>query len=86
MNKICNQNNDTYWYANIIKTILKKKENLNFKLSSPEHTLQMDSINCGILILWYCEQIMHNEPITTPIDLLNYRYKIYNTFKEFKIE
>ena len=55
-------------------------------LFTPKHTKQTDAINCGILILWYCEQIMKGEQITIPVDTLIYRRKIYTIFQEFKDE
>ena len=63
-------------FANLLETKLNIK--MNIKWIIPEHTIQEDSINCGVLICWYGERLISNSDITGPIDLIEQRRAIYN--------
>ena len=70
------------WYAKLIQDeILLGLHMEYFPILSPRHTLQTDTMSCGVYILWYCDQISNNDQITGSFDVDEYRNSIYTSFQ-----
>ena len=74
-------NRDETKLVNLIMSLLSERFFLpanRWKLTTPHHTRQKDSKNCGMFVMWYAYQLSHNKSIITQVDPVAFRSFIFN--------